>query len=121
MTITRIESGGRHFALVNGDEKVIVDTQSALDLLMTAKYEAETKDIVINKALVSDDFFMLSTGMAGEILQKLINYGGRIAFYGDFSRYTSKPLRDFIYESNNGRDVFFAATQEEAVAKLSGC
>ena len=36
----------------------------------------------------------------------MINYGGRIAIYGDYSHYTSKPLHDFIYESNKGHDVF---------------
>ena len=43
----------------------------------------------------------------------------RIAIYGDFSRYTSKPLKDFIRESNRGRDVFFAATKDEAVDLLT--
>ena len=57
--------------------------------------------------------------MAGEILQKYVNYGGHIAIYGDYSGHTSKPLRDFIYESNKGKDVFFVATEEEALAKLA--
>lgn len=121
MTITKIEDENMCFALVTGEEKVIADTQSALDMLMTAKYEAGTKDIIIDKSLIADDFFILSTGMAGEILQKFINYGVRIAIYGDFTHYTSKPLHDFIYESNNGKDVFFVPTKEEAIAKLTGC
>ena len=65
------------------------------------------------------DFFILSTGLAGEILQKYINYGGRIAIYGDYSCYTSEPLKNFIYESNHGRDVFFVTTKEEAVGRLA--
>ena len=43
----------------------------------------------------------------------------KLAIVGDFSGYTSKPLRDFIYESNNGSHVFFVATVEEALEKLS--
>ena len=86
---------------------------------MSAKYEAGTKNIVIDKKLVAEDFFILSTGLAGEILQKYINYGGRIAIYGDYSRYTSKPLKDFIYESNKGKDVFFASSEDEAVDMLT--
>ena len=70
---------------------------------MASKYEAETSNIVINKNLIAEDFFILSTGFAGEVLQKYINYGGRIAIYGDYSHYTSKPLKDFIYESNKGK------------------
>jgi len=34
--------------------------------------------------------------------------------------YTSKSLKDFIYESNNGRDIFFVATEGEAIERLSG-
>lgn len=107
-------------AVVRSEETVIVDAQSALDVLMTAKYELGTKNIAIDKMLIHPDFFILSTGMAGEILQKYVNYGGRIAIYGDYSGYTSKPLRDFIYESNKGHDVFFVETEEEAIARLAG-
>ena len=86
---------------------------------MTAKYDAGTKNIVIYKKLIVEDFFILSTGLAGEILQKYTNYGGRIAIYGDYSRYTSKPLKDFIYESNKGKSVFFVSTKEEAIEMLT--
>lgn len=119
MKLTKIERNGKLFALVESSGKVITDTQSALDLLMTAKYDVGAKDIVIHKTLICEDFFVLSTGLAGEVLQKFINYGGRIAIYGDFSHYTSKPLHDFIYESNKGHDVFFAATKEEAITCLA--
>lgn len=119
MKIEIVEKNGVRYAVICGSEKIITDVPSALDVLMSAKYEADTKNIVISKQLIMDDFFILSTGLAGEILQKYINYGGRIAVYGDYSHYTSKPLKDFIYESNNGRDIFFAATQEEAVDMLT--
>ena len=118
MNIEKIEKNGIICAVVRSDKTVIIDTQSALDLLMTAKYDAGTKNIVIDKKLIKEDFFILSSGLAGEILQKYINYGGRIAIYGDYSHYTSKPLHDFIYESNKGDDVFFVATEDEAVACL---
>ena len=45
----------------------------------------------------------------------------RFAIYGDFSKYTSKPLRDFMYESNKGNDMYFQPTASLAVDKLSGC
>ena len=106
-------------AVIESDTVVITDAQSALDILMTAKYEAGTKNIVIHKELITEDFFILSRGLAGEVLQKYINYGGRIAIYGDYSHYTSKPLKDFIYESNRGKDVFFVATKDEAIDMLT--
>lgn len=101
------------------DEKVIADVQSALDLMMRAKYEWNTDRIAIDKKAVADDFFILSTTLAGEILEKYIQYGMKLAIFGDFSVYTSKPLKDFIFESNKGKDFFFVAGEEEAVQKLS--
>lgn len=98
----------------------VIDTvQSALDLLLDARYNLGTDNNAIDKRYVTDEFFILSSGLAGEILQKFINYSWRIAFYGDFSVYTSKPLKDFIRESNKGRDVFFVANLEEAIDKLT--
>lgn len=106
MNIEKIEKNGTICAVVRSDEIVITDAQSALDLLMTAKYELGTKNIVIDKKQIKEDFFILSSGLAGDILQKMINCGGRIGVYGDYSHYTSKPLHDFIYESSKGHDVF---------------
>ena len=105
-------------AVMTGQEIVITDAQSALDLLMTVKYETKADALAIDKRLIIEDFFVLSTGLAGEILQKFINYLCKVAIYGDFTCYTSKPLKDFIYESNQGKDIFFTATKDEAVAKL---
>lgn len=119
MNLTGIEENGVLCVLVESDEPVITDAQSAIDLLMSAQYDVGSKDIVIPKQLVVEDFFVLSTGLAGEVLQKYVNYGGRMAIYGDYSRYTSKPLKDFMYESNKGRDFFFVSTRDEAVAALA--
>ena len=105
-------------AVVESNELIITNAQSALDLLMDVKYDVGTKNIVIAKNMVHGDFFILSTGIAGEILQKYINYGGRIAIYGDFSSYTSKSLKDFMYESNKGTNVFFVRTRDEAINNL---
>ena len=119
MNIEYIKDNGMDIAVVSSDGKVIVDTQSALDLAMTVKYESGTANLVLDKRLICEDFFVLSTGVAGEILQKFVNYHVRAAIYGDYSHYTSKPLKDFIYESNQGKNFFFVATKEEAIQKLT--
>ena len=120
MNIEYLKNNGIDIAVVSGDEVVIVDTQSALDLAMTVKYETGAERIVIDKSVICGDFFILSTGMAGEILQKFMNYHVKVAVYGDYSHYTSKPLKDFIYESNHGKNFFFVSTKEEAVQRLIG-
>ncbi len=86
---------------------------------MSAKYDLGTKNIVIDKKLIIEDFFILSRGIAGDILQKYINYGGRIAVYDDYSHYTSKPLKDFIYESNKGKDIFKVLFSNKIYVKIS--
>ena len=121
MQIEIITLNGITTAHVTADERVIIDAQTALDLMMTVKYETGTENIAISKNLIVDDFFILSSGLAGEILQKFINYGFRIAIYGDFSKFTSKPLKDFMYESNKGNDIYFQPTVSLAIDKLSGC
>lgn len=120
MDIGHLSENNIDVAVVSGDEKVIVDTQSALDLAMRIRYETNAERIAIDKNMICEDFFILSTGMAGEILQKFVDYHVKIAIYGDFSHYTSKPLKDFIYESNNGRDFFFVSSREEAIQRLTG-
>lgn len=122
MNIKAGNTNGVKIAIVEpaAGEKVIRDTQSALDLAMTVKYEYDTNRIAVPKEAIAEEFFILSSGVAGEILQKYINYQIKIAIFGDFTRYTSKPLHDFMYESNNGNDVFFVATEEEAAKYLTG-
>ena len=108
-----------NIVVVNSNELIIKDVQSAIDFIMTIKYETNCNKIALNKGSVTEDFFILSKGLAGEILQKFVNYETKFAIYGDYSKYTSKPLKDFIYESNNGKDIFFVETEEEAIKMLS--
>jgi ribosomal protein S18 acetylase RimI-like enzyme len=109
----------RGAAIIQSDELLITDAQSALDLMATVKYETGCDAMAIPKETVAEDFFILSTGLAGEILQKFVTYRVKLAIIGDYSRYTCKPLRDFMYESNNGSHFFFVGTEAEAVAKLT--
>ena len=119
MLIEKLYLKDKTVAVVTGEEKVITDAQSALYLIMTARYETGTNLIAVDKEAITEDFFVLSRGLAGEVLQKFINYQAKIAIFGDFSQYTSKPLKDFIYESNKGQDIFFVSTKTEAVERLA--
>lgn len=119
MNTQKVNWKNADIAVITGSEEVITDVSSAMDLMMEAKYTAGTNLLAIDKQTVCDAFFILSTGLAGEILQKFINYHVKAAFYGDYSHYTSKPLKDFIYESNQGKDFFFVGTKEEALDALA--
>ena len=64
-------------------------------------------------------FPKLQTGLAGDILQKFSNYRVKLAIVGDFSKYKSKSLHDFIRESNKGNRIFFAKNINDAMIKLT--
>lgn len=101
------------------DEKILIfDEQSALDVFMSLAYETGENRFIISKDNLIEDFFDLRTKIAGEILQKIINYRMKLAIIGDFSKYKSKSLRDFIYECNSGKDIFFVENESEALKLL---
>ena len=119
MTLKQLERNGEIITQVETEETLITDVQSALDLMATVRYETGADRMILPKIALDERFFVLSSGLAGDVLQKFVNYQLKVAIVGDYSGYTSKPLRDFIYESNNGSHVFFVATEEEALEKLS--
>ncbi|RUA16240.1 MAG: DUF4180 domain-containing protein, partial [Flavobacteriia bacterium] len=53
------------------------------------------------------------------ILQKFAQYGMPLAIVGDFSKFESKSLNDFIFESNKGKHINFAISKSEAIKALS--
>ncbi|MNH98256.1 hypothetical protein D3C87_881140 [compost metagenome] len=117
--ISRTENGLVIAIVKSNDMLLITDVQSALDLMATVRYEADSNRIILHKRAICEEFFDLKTRLAGEILQKFVNYQTKIAIVGDFSTYSSKSLRDFIYECNNGTDIFFVRSEDEAINKLS--
>lgn len=119
MEITKIKEKDIEIAVISSSEILITDVQSALDLIATVNYETGCNRIIMNKSAIHEDFFNLSTRLAGDILQKFINYHVKIAIVGDFSEYSSKNFKDFIYECNKGKDIFFLSSEQQALDKLS--
>ena len=105
-------------AEVISDETIINNTEDGLNLLGNLYYQGFDR-IVINEKNITTDFFDLKNGIAGEILQKFSTYRVRLAIVGDFSKYSSKSLTDFIYESNKGRHINFVNSTTEAIKILS--
>lgn len=105
-------------AEVTSDETIISTSDDGLDLLGNLYYQ-DFDRIVIHEKNITPDFFDLKTGIAGEILQKFSTYRVRLAIVGDFSKYTSKSLNDFMYESNKGRQIIFVNSTTEALRILS--
>ena len=117
MTATHIQHSvqGKEITEVNQPGLVISNAQQFLDLIMNLPADA----IILHKENLDEAFFELRTGIAGEILQKVVNYSRQLAIVGNFSMYDSKALRDFIFESNKSNTVVFMNTVSEALEKLS--
>jgi hypothetical protein len=113
-----IISNGINIAYIKSNHIVLSDPNSALDLIATINYTYNCNHIILDIDLINPDFFNLSTRIAGEILQKFINYNTKLAVVGDFSIFDSKSLKDFIYESNKGNCIFFANSKDNAIKAL---
>ena len=109
---------GSKVAIIESQDVLINDPQDALDLMATIMHTHDCTKIVISESSITKSFFDLKTGIAGEILQKFSTYQMKLAIVGDFSIYTSKSLKDFIFESNKGSQVFFLSNEEEAIKRL---
>ena len=118
MNVQINEKGSSKVAVIDSQEVLIDNTQDALDLMATIRHMYDCDKMVISKSAITESFFDLKTGIAGEILQKYTNYNMKIAVVGNYEIYTSKSLKDFIYESNKGRQVFFLADEKEAIDRL---
>ncbi|HUM88253.1 MAG TPA: DUF4180 domain-containing protein [Prolixibacteraceae bacterium] len=105
-------------AEVSSELTIINQVEDGLDLMGSLYYQGFDR-IVIYEKDITPDFFDLKTGIAGEILQKFSTYRIRLSIVGDFTKYKSKSLNDFIAESNKMRHINFVCSCDEAIKILS--
>ncbi|MEQ8174655.1 MAG: DUF4180 domain-containing protein [Syntrophomonadaceae bacterium] len=92
-------------------DKKLCSSGDFLELIAGSIYDV----YILRQEDFDESFFNLSTGVAGEILQKASNYRIRMAIVGDFSNFASKALADFIYESNRVKQIVFVESVEKAL------
>jgi hypothetical protein len=92
----------------------------AVDLIGKA-IEHGADVVLLPVARLTDDFFVLRTRLAGEVIQKFVNYRLRLAIVGDISQHLaeSSALRDFVAETNRGSQLWFVATTQELDQRLA--
>lgn len=114
----RIHTSGmtRLFEVIS-ESQVISSVQDALDLLGDAGQQ-NCSAIIIDEKNLTPEFFDLRSGLAGEILQKFVNYNCRLGITGEFEKYSSKSLRAFILECNRGSQFKFAGNRSELFEKF---
>lgn len=104
----------KEIAEIVSDEIILKTKDDALDLMGSLYYQGFEK-IILHEKDISPSFFDLKSGFAGEVLQKFSNYRMQLAIVGDFEKYASKALRDFIYECNKGKLVNFVSSVSFAI------
>lgn len=98
-----------------------LDSERAATDIIGDTFGSGVELVVIPVQRLGPGFLTLSTRLAGEVIQKFVNYRLRLAFVGDITSAVaaSDALRDFVRESNRGRHVWFVADMAELEAKLS--
>ena len=104
----------RKIAEIISDDIVLQTVEDAIDLIGNMSYQGFDKLIIHEENMISD-FFELKNKIAGNILQKFSQYSMPLAIIGDFEKYESKSLNDFIFESNKGNQINFVTTVEDGL------
>jgi hypothetical protein len=118
MNIRTINNSNKNIAVISSSAIIIKNGQDALDLITKVRYDHGCDSMIINKKNIAEDFFDLKSGIAGEIMQKYINYDMILAIVGEFDSYNSKSLKSLIYESNKLKKIVFTSTEKEALKVL---
>jgi Domain of unknown function (DUF4180) len=101
------------------DGTTISGERDALDIIGEA-FGHRVGIVVVPAGRLDPEFFNLSSRIAGDIIQKFVNYRLHLVIIGDISRElaASSALRAFVHESNRGRHVWFLDDQRLLDARL---
>lgn len=118
----RIANLHRTIVLICGENGPRLESERDIGVFLGAAWDADAALVAIPVARLSPDFFRLSTRLAGEVAQKFVNYRISLAIVGDISPWLSesKALRDFVYEANSGRALWFVDDLAALEQRLSG-
>ena len=98
--------GNGQIAEFDGEGVLLGNAGDARDLILASR---GANWVALRESRVAPAFFDLKSGVAGDVLQKFVNYRMKLAILGDISRYTdrSESLKALVRESNRGRDFAF--------------
>jgi hypothetical protein len=110
-----------------GEQVLVVDgpgpavgVAGAIDVAAAA-FEGNAGFIAIAVDRLDPAFFDLRTGVAGEIVQKLVNYRLRLAVVGEIGEpaASSRAFAAFVREGNRGQGPWFVASLAELEERLA--
>lgn len=114
------EHGGLLVQFHDVDGSVISTRDETSDLIGNAWVD-NASVIALPVSRLDPAFLDLSSGFAGEITQKIVNYGLKLAVIGDVSAAAaaSQALADYIWETNRGEHIWFVDDEAALIAKLA--
>lgn len=117
----RIDDRGETRILHLDPDGPIVSTSEQTSDLISDAWAESANMIAIPVSRLDPAFFDLSSLKAGEITQKLVNYRLRLAVVGDVTPFeaASGAFRDYVWESNRGRHVWFVPDAAALDARLA--
>lgn len=120
MTDVVQERAGVQVLVCDPDGPLIATLEDGLDLVGATYLGAEVVAVPANRLDVR--FFSLGTRFAGDLMQKFVQYGVKLAVVGDISGHTagSSALRALVRESNRSSHVWFVPDLEALDARLAG-
>jgi hypothetical protein len=117
MLSSAILHGNGQIAEFDGDGILLANASDARDMIIASRGAGW---VALDESRVAPAFFDLKSGIAGDVLQKFVNYRMKLAILGDISRYTdqSESLKALVRESNRGRDVAFLPNLDALIAAV---
>ena len=114
MTAELIEHNNHRLLVLNAEGPILTRTQDLLDLIQEA-FAQKASVLVVPVPRLDPAFFQLRSGLAGEFVQKIVNYQLKLVIVGDISVQVaaSDALRDFVREANRGQTIFFVSHLED--------
>jgi PadR family transcriptional regulator AphA len=96
------KTGGKYIECISAETPLGTE-QDALNLIAIC-FENDSNLLMLHGEALSDDFFKLGTGVAGEMLQKFINYHVKTAVIITNERIIKGKFKEMLAESHKGNE-----------------
>lgn len=119
MNYQLVEKNNQTIVVVTSAEPPIATSKDAIGLIEVC-IEHRAGLLAVHAEALSEDFFKLRTGVAGEILQKFVNFSLRAAIVAADGSLIKGRMKELLAESNRGNSFRVFASQDEAENWLAG-
>lgn len=117
MNIQVITTAQQPYVEVVSRSEPIQQQAEVLDLVSVC-FEHGVHRLLLHPEILSEDFFRLRTGLAGEMLQKFVNYQIRAALLLPDEQLVKGKFKELLAESNRGSSFAAFTSLDEAEAWL---